>query len=106
MGDKTTSVFLADAGVFGGIYDRDIPIDECLECGANGMNIGLKGMEDRLIINQLALGRVIAIDPLDPDADDIIVLADEFNSVPFNSPNDIALSPDRKSVYFTDPTFG
>lgn len=102
---QQTSVYIQDAGLFGGSYDRDLPLADCSECGPNGLTIGLYGYEDYAIMNQLALGRVIAFDPSDPE-NTIIVIADEYNGKDFNSPNDITVTCDGKSVYFTDPTFG
>eukprot|EP00484_Ammonia_sp_Unknown_P007627 CAMPEP_0197073488 /NCGR_PEP_ID=MMETSP1384-20130603/210632_1 /TAXON_ID=29189 /ORGANISM="Ammonia sp." /LENGTH=491 /DNA_ID=CAMNT_0042512325 /DNA_START=84 /DNA_END=1559 /DNA_ORIENTATION=+ len=103
---EETSIFIESAGVFGGTYDGAIPFAECKECGPNGMTIGLQGYEDYVIMNQLALARVIAFDPSSVDANNVIVIADNYNGTILNSPNDITLSPDKDALYFTDPIFG
>eukprot|EP01084_Bolivina_argentea_P049426 90905_1 len=103
---KTTSLFIQNAGEFGGAYSGEIPLEELLEAGPNGMITGLDGFEDYVILCQLALRRVIAFDPTNLDEDRVIIIADKIFNEPLNSPNDITISPDKQSIYFTDPPFG
>eukprot|EP01083_Nonionella_stella_P272593 924480_1 len=107
---KTTTLFIENAGEFGGIYDQNthgnIPLHECSECGPNGMTIGINGLENHIILNQLALNRVIAFDPTDINEDNIIIIADNYKGTQLNSPNDITITNNGKYIYFTDPTFG
>jgi gluconolactonase len=63
--------------------------------GANGLMFDPKG---RLIACQGGAGRIVAIDVASKE---ITVVADNFNNVRFNSPNDLVV--DRQgNVYFTD----
>ena len=101
---KNTSILLENAGIFGGIYnDDEIPFDELKESGPNGICIGL---DDKIIMNQLALRRIIAFDPINIDKNNIIIISDQYENKKLNSPNDVTLSPDGKCIYFTDPPYG
>jgi gluconolactonase len=67
--------------------------------GANGLMFDPRG---RLIACQGGAGRIIAIDIATKN---IEVVADRFNNVRFNSPNDLVV--DRQGgIYFSDPIFG
>ncbi|MGH9934888.1 MAG: SMP-30/gluconolactonase/LRE family protein, partial [Blastocatellia bacterium] len=67
--------------------------------GINGLMFDQRG---RLIACQSGAGRIVAIDIATKN---IEVLADKFNNVRFNSPNDLVV--DRQGgIYFSDPSFG
>jgi len=67
--------------------------------GINGLMFDQRG---RLIACQSGAGRIVAID-ITTKA--IEVIADRFNNVRFNSPNDLIV--DRQGgIYFSDPVFG
>ncbi|MGH9768999.1 MAG: SMP-30/gluconolactonase/LRE family protein, partial [Blastocatellia bacterium] len=67
--------------------------------GINGLMFDQRG---RLIACQSGAGRIVAIDIATKA---IEVVADKFNDVRFNSPNDLVV--DRQGgIYFSDPSFG
>lgn len=69
------------------------------EPGANGLAISQDG--HMLICNH---GRR-AIEKMNIDTGQRVLLAGEFDGKPFNSPNDVVEGPDG-SLYFTDPPYG
>lgn len=67
--------------------------------GSNGLMFDPRG---RLIACQSGAGRIVAIDVATKN---IEVVADQFNNLRFNSPNDLVI--DRQGgIYFSDPVFG
>jgi gluconolactonase len=67
--------------------------------GINGLMFDQRG---RLIACQSGAGRIVAIDIVTKNTE---VIADKFNNVRFNSPNDLVV--DRQGgIYFSDPSFG
>ncbi|MCP4599299.1 MAG: SMP-30/gluconolactonase/LRE family protein, partial [Proteobacteria bacterium] len=65
--------------------------------GANGLFFDPDG---KLPACEGSNGRVVAID----SAGSVTVLADTYNTAPFNEPNDLWVAPDG-GVYFTDPVY-
>ncbi|MHC5179796.1 MAG: SMP-30/gluconolactonase/LRE family protein [Planctomycetota bacterium] len=66
--------------------------------GANGLFFDKKG---DLIACAGGAGQVVSIDPKGL----VTVLADQYKGEPFNSPNDLWLTP-KGGIYFTDPRYG
>ncbi|MHC5191558.1 MAG: SMP-30/gluconolactonase/LRE family protein, partial [Planctomycetota bacterium] len=66
--------------------------------GANGLFFDKKG---DLIACAGGAGQVVSIDPKGL----VTVLADQYKGKPFNSPNDLWLTP-KGGIYFTDPRYG
>jgi gluconolactonase len=71
--------------------------------GANGMTLAPDG---RLLVceqgTRAERARISAVDPATGAAETVV---DEFEGLPLNSPNDIAVSSDG-SIWFTDPSYG
>ena len=81
----------------------DAPLDDGIdraEPGANGLAIFDK---TNIVVCQHGARRVTRIDLLSKKRNDLAVVAP--NGRRFNGPNDLWVSPDRKSVYFTDPVY-
>lgn len=66
--------------------------------GCNGLMVNAQG---QLIACQGGAGKLISIDPVSKK---ITVLAEQFESKPFNSPNDLVVDQ-QGGIYFTDPSF-
>src|SRR5687767_6386237 len=66
--------------------------------GANGLIFDLQG---RLVVCESGNRRVIRLEP----GGEITVLADRFESMQFNSPNDLTIDS-KGRIYFSDPRYG
>ncbi len=66
--------------------------------GCNGLMFNPQG---QLIACQGGASKLIAIDPITKK---VTMLADQFESKPFNSPNDLVIDQ-QGGIYFTDPSF-
>ncbi len=66
--------------------------------GANGLFLDADG---NLIACQGDNGRVVSIDP----SGAVTALADQYNGLAFNKPNDLWIAPDG-GIYFSDPAYG
>lgn len=67
----------------------------------NGNTVGLDG---RMVSCEHGGRRVIARNN-PADLQDVVVIADQFEGKPLNSPNDVVVKSDG-SIWFTDPTYG
>ena len=90
--DGTVNVFRAKSGYNG--FD----IGEYIQPGSNGLTFDQEG---RLTICQHGNRRIIRVEPRNK----ITVLADQYQGLRLNSPNDLVYKSDG-SLYFTDPPFG
>jgi gluconolactonase len=66
--------------------------------GANGLIFDLQG---RLVVCEAGNRRVVRIEP----GGEITVLADRYESMQFNSPNDLSIDS-KGRIYFSDPRYG
>ncbi len=73
------------------------------ELGANGLYIGNEG---DLLLAQHGDRRIARMDaPLDGPAPEFVTLADSYNGMRLNSPNDL-VQHSSGDIYFTDPPYG
>lgn len=68
---------------------------------ANGNTIGLDG---RMVSCEHG-GRRVVVRDIPEDLSTASVIADQFNALPLNSPNDVVVKSDG-SIWFTDPSYG
>jgi gluconolactonase len=90
--DGQVSVFLTKSGY------RGMDIGEYSQPGSNGLTLDRQG---RLTINQHGNRRVVRMEK----NGQFTVLADRFEGMRLNSPNDLVYKSDG-ALYFTDPPFG
>jgi len=98
--------WLEDAGIVG--PGPAANITHYVEAGPNGLEWGWNGDGD-LLICQHGKHRIVRLNVTDVvdgvvAPDKVSVVADTFNGLPFNSPNDLTLVDGK--LYFTDPPFG
>lgn len=67
----------------------------------NGNTLGLDG---RMVSCEHG-GRRVIVRNNPADLNDVVVIADQFEGQPLNSPNDVVVKSDG-SIWFTDPTYG
>ena len=92
---KGVSIFLQPSG-----YKGSAPYGG-REPGSNGMTLDAQG---RLTVAGHAQRDIFRFESLNPDAAQT-VLADRYQSLRLNSPNDLVYRSDG-SIYFTDPPYG
>jgi gluconolactonase len=90
--DKGVSVYLKPSGYTGTTPRGGEP-------GSNGLTIDSEG---RLVLCQHGDRRVAR---LEKDGKTLTVLADKYNGMRFNSPNDLCFDA-KGNLYFTDPPYG
>lgn len=90
--DGQVSVYRAKSGYAG------VDIGEYRQPGSNGLTLDREG---RLVMNQHGNRRVIRVERTGA----VTVLADRYQGMRLNSPNDLVYRSDG-SLYFTDPPFG
>jgi gluconolactonase len=98
--DPDGSVYFSDITA-GKIYkwSPDGSVSVFLE-GLNGPNGLMFDRNGNLIACEGGAGRIVSIDPHGR----ITVLADQFNGLRFNEPNDLWIDP-QGGIYFTDPAY-
>jgi sugar lactone lactonase YvrE len=109
--NEELSKFVECSGLIGP-GDTPTNVNDYVEAGSNGLEWGWSGEAAQdLIICQHGKHRIVRInlDDVDPttasiNPDAVTVLADSYNGVALNSPNDVVL--DGETLYFTDPPFG
>ena len=95
----------------GSVYFSDIDAGKIYKWAADGsVTVFLEGLNEpnglafdkngNLIACEGGKGRLISIDP----QGQITVLADQYNGVRFNEPNDLWIDP-QGGIYFTDPAY-
>ena len=116
--DQTTNetrIFIDNAGIIGSSNNDWLikfrNFSEWVELGPNGMYLSQDG--ESLFMAQHGNRQIIQLDLANVDETNqfvsscnISVIADEYNSISLNSPNDMTFTGDEQYIYFTDPPFG